>query len=213
MPGSIAGGQQILLRRREAPAHDPLRSSLPAADCVSEQGLRGIAALVRESLQRGNVTSFGGDGGTCSCGRLDADGNGGHAHADQLAVELAIGGVPVWSDPGSFCYTPFPELRQAYRSASAHHVPRPAGAGEPVRLDLGLFRLVDRSDAECLSFDAGGFVGRHRGYGFTVCRAVVVGEDALSVIDWIPDDAGAAPDDVAWLDPEPVPFSRGYGLR
>ena len=68
------------------------------------------------------------------------DGSGGHAHVDQLAVEVAIDGVDWIRDPGSCVYTPSPRLRNAYRSCAAHFTPY-ALEGEGVLWRRGLFHL------------------------------------------------------------------------
>lgn len=47
--------------------------------------------------------------------------NCGHAHADALAFELAIGGRAVLVDPGTFTYTMHPSERDAFRSSLAHN--------------------------------------------------------------------------------------------
>ena len=54
-------------------------------------------------------------------GRHDA--SGGHAHVDQLGLEVAIDGMNWIRDPGSYVYTADSRLRNAYRSAAAHFVP------------------------------------------------------------------------------------------
>src|SRR5690606_39806355 len=64
-------------------------------------------------------------------------GNGGHAHNDQLSITLVVDAVPWIADPGSYLYTPFPEIRNRYRSVVAHFAPRPVH-GEPASLDEGL---------------------------------------------------------------------------
>ena len=55
------------------------------------------------------------------CGRRD--GTGGHAHVDQLHLEVAIDGRDWIRDPGSYVYTACPGQRDAYRSSTAHFVP------------------------------------------------------------------------------------------
>lgn len=45
-----------------------------------------------------------------------------HSHADALSFELAIGNQPVFVDPGTYCYTLDPKLRNHFRSAHAHNV-------------------------------------------------------------------------------------------
>jgi hypothetical protein len=46
--------------------------------------------------------------------------NCGHAHADALAIELVARGERMLVDPGTFCYTEKPELRDGLRSSLAH---------------------------------------------------------------------------------------------
>lgn len=45
----------------------------------------------------------------------------GHGHADALSVRLAIGGVPVLIDPGTFTYTGSETWRRYFRGTSAHN--------------------------------------------------------------------------------------------
>ena len=46
-----------------------------------------------------------------------------HFHCDQLSINLQIDGQDIFQDPGSFCYQPFPSLRNKYRSADSHISP------------------------------------------------------------------------------------------
>jgi hypothetical protein len=57
------------------------------------------------------------------CGPIGQYGKGGHAHTDQLGITLEVDGTPWIRDPGSFCYTSDPDLRNTYRSAAAHFIP------------------------------------------------------------------------------------------
>jgi len=143
---------------------------------------------------------------TARCGSVGQLGNGGHAHNDQLAVELVIEGRNIFADPGSYLYTPLPERRNEYRSARAHAAPLASCGSEPGRLDLGLFRLEDLDKAECLHFSENGFVGVRRGFGAPVFRCVEILDRAVRITDFSPT-----------LDleknPPPPPFSPGYGKR
>lgn len=154
------------------------------------------------------------------CGSIGQNGNGGHAHNDQLAIELNIDGEDWIADPGSYLYTPAPKDRDAYRSVHAHSAPK-IGKGEPARLDLGLFRLEDAAKARALSFGRGGFKGMHSGYGVPLHRCIEFQAGSLRIIDraQISDQPEASPVIVTdgqslrklWsLD---LPFSAGYGLR
>lgn len=57
---------------------------------------------------------------TVDCGPLGAD-NGGHAHADTLAIDLAIGDRPVFVDAGTVSYTTSPAERDEMRSSLVHN--------------------------------------------------------------------------------------------
>ncbi len=139
------------------------------------------------------------------CGEIGLAGLGAHAHHDQLGIELVIDGVTRVRDPGTYCYSPFPERRFAYRSAAAHHVPKVAGR-EPARAGRDLFDMRGTAEGQCLYFGARGFVGRHAGHGPWVYRQIVLTAQAVEVHDFA--DGGLVLADPA---PTPLPFSPGYG--
>lgn len=141
------------------------------------------------------------------CGPIGQNGNGGHAHNDQLAVELFVDGEPVWVDPGTYLYTPLPARRDEYRSVHAHHAPRVAGR-EPATLDKALFRLGDEAKSCCVYFGERGFLGYHDGYGPRVWRSVELRDNGVRVVDWVEGGSLRLLDDG-----ETPPYSRGYGLR
>jgi hypothetical protein len=148
------------------------------------------------------------------CGPVGQNGIGGHAHNDQLSMELNVDGEDWIADPGTYLYTPLPGRRDEYRSVAAHSGPR-RGRKEPGRLDHGLFRLGDEGTGCCLCFREDGFAGMHRGFGDAVYRFVSIRETGVSVVDChsraekdfegtagIPASGNGVP-----------PFSPGYGLR
>lgn len=118
------------------------------------------------------------------CGAIGQGGFGGHSHNDQLGLELQINKEDVIIDPGTYIYTPAPDIRNAYRSVCAHFAPRPAGRAEPGRMDLGLFMLGDEARAECLFCDDTDFVGRHHGFGFPACRMIRFSKEKICIYDW-----------------------------
>ena len=150
------------------------------------------------------------------CGRLH-DGRGAHAHNDQLAVELEIDGVAFIRDPGTFTYTADLALRNAYRSALAHMVPR-RGTAEPAPLNGGPFRLDDHARAECLRFTGLDFLGRHQGFGAETWRRVRVERDAIVIEDGpgsgeTENLSARDPAELARLWGLRLAFSPGYGMR
>ena len=154
------------------------------------------------------------------CGPVGQNGNGGHAHNDQLAIELNIDGQDWVADPGTYTYTPFPKERNAYRSVHAHAAPK-CGLQEPARLDMGLFRLEDKAQCKCLKFSLDEFEGVHVGYGQPVRRCIKFQAKKIRILDMmsITDQSYVRPVIIKdakslqelWnLD---LPFSSGYGLK
>jgi len=141
------------------------------------------------------------------CGAMGKNVIGAHTHNDQLSLELTIDGEDVLRDPGTYLYMPVPELRNRYRSVTAHFAPQAADL-EPSRLDDHVFYLDFEHPGECLRFGAAGFVGRHQGAYFAFYRAVTWNEDGIRIQDWSPTH------DLASLgNLHPPAFSPGYGIR
>lgn len=155
------------------------------------------------------------------CGPVGQGGNGGHAHNDQLSFELQINGEDWIADPGSYTYTADPIARDRYRSHLAHSGPR-LELKEPSRLNLGLFRLEDNADAQCLVFNRSEFLGVHFGYKTPVYRHITISPQAIVITDSL---GGWAREPVTITETNvdnasdlrdhfdlTVPFSRGYGI-
>jgi len=156
------------------------------------------------------------------CGPIGQNGNGGHAHNDQLAVEIEIDGFAWARDPGTYIYRPDFTARNQYRSALAHFVPR-HGRAEPADL-IAHFRLEDRAQAQPIRFGPEGFLGMHQGFGFTVFRSVTIGCNSIVIDDCISGSKNTAstavvthviysPQELSELWQLRLPFSPGYGLR
>lgn len=121
------------------------------------------------------------------CGPNGQLGRGGHAHNDQLSFELAIDGVPVIVDPGTYCYTSLPEMRNKFRSTAMHNTMKLAGKEQDrwFRGARGLFHLGDESKAELVRFSEDVFEGRHRGFGAFHKRTLRVAPDRIEGTDEI----------------------------
>lgn len=140
------------------------------------------------------------------CGAMGKNVLGAHAHNDQLSLELTVDEEDVIADPGTCLYMPVPEIRNRYRSVTAHFTPQAADF-EPSPLDEHIFYLHYENEGECLYFGPMGFLGRHRGPGFTFYRSVTLGDAEIRVQDW------SATHDLVSLDAIRRPeFSPGYGM-
>jgi hypothetical protein len=145
------------------------------------------------------------------CGPIGQNGTGGHAHNDQLSLELTADGEDRLRDPGTYLYTPLPVRRNEYRSVKAHFAPRLER--EPGRLDLGLFRLGNEATAECLFFGERGVAGRWRlAADAAVYRIMRPEEHGLEVLDWTEGRLTLKKSPFG-RESSLVPFSPGYGLR
>lgn len=147
------------------------------------------------------------------CGSIGQNGNGGHAHNDQLSIELNIDGKDIIADPGTYLYTPMPSRRNEYRSVTAHYAPQLRGL-EPGNLKSGLFCLGNDPKGSCLCFREDRFIGMHHGYGFPVFRAVMVLKNTIRITDFTPESVRL--EAIFQINPErpsTTPFSPGYGLR
>jgi hypothetical protein len=141
------------------------------------------------------------------CGSIGQHGNGGHAHNDQLSIELWLEGKAIFTDPGTYVYTSLPTLRNQYRSIRAHAVPRLLNF-EPFDMSAGLFELRGDSQAQCLVFLPEGFAGLlHTRQGDIVRRIElyadrIVIEDTLS---WVSDGSHQ--------ERQAIPQCVGYGKQ
>ncbi|SHJ53053.1 alginate lyase family protein [Propionispora hippei] len=120
------------------------------------------------------------------CGSVGQCRNGGHAHNDQLSIELYMNGKDVIRDPGTYVYTPLLEKRNVFRSTNSHFTPQIPGMEQNGwRPGIwGLFQLDRIADYEVLLFDRSGFVGTHSGFGDKVYRIVEISTRFITVFDY-----------------------------
>ncbi len=121
------------------------------------------------------------------CGPIGQNGNGGHAHNDSLSFEFNFQGKDFITDGGSYLYTPFPHIRNAFRSTGAHNTLVMDGLEQNDWAGglLGLFSMRDRAHARILKLDTQHFIGEQYGFGlihrreFRIDNSSVVFEDTL----------------------------------
>jgi hypothetical protein len=138
------------------------------------------------------------------CGSIGQNGNGGHAHNDQLSIELTLDGNNIISDPGTYLYSPLINKRNIYRSTYSHFAPHILSM-EPATLTRNIFSLGDPR-AEVLYFGKQGFVGCHEGYGFKVYRQIVITNFDIIISDY------SEKSELTKDSTSNVPFSPAYGV-
>ena len=149
------------------------------------------------------------------CGQLSHGNRGGHAHCDQLAVELQVDGCDLLADPGTYVYTPSRDSRNRYRSVMAHHAPHTIPPREPNRITNELFVLPDSSRAECLYVDREAFVGCHHGFGSRVYREIEIERTYIKITDWAAKSLRLETPPSFHIESPPIgllPYSPGYGI-
>jgi len=76
----------------------------------------------------------------------------GHIHNDKLSFELAVDGIDLIVDPGTYLYSPLPDRRNEFRSTKAHNIAYVEGEeqNEPLAGYTGLFALKRQSTIQLL---------------------------------------------------------------
>lgn len=129
----------------------------------------------------------------------------GHTHDDNLGLEVVVDGRSVITDPGTYVYTSFPELRNAWRGAGAHFVPRSPEL-PVVETTPYLFQMRHLMTARCIAAGPGGFAGALEGPAGRILRTVTLEAAALVVRDGVEGGTLAA------IAPT-VPVANGYGKK
>ena len=119
------------------------------------------------------------------CGNVGQNGNGGHAHNDQLSMEICIDGVPFFVDPGTYVYTSNPESRNLFRSTISHTTlsAEPGEQNKWLPGSEGLFSMIHVAKPSVYAFNADHFIGEHDGFKAMHRRSIRLEADELRIID------------------------------
>ena len=139
----------------------------------------GIAALRKGSAWLCLSAGPNGQGGT-----------GGHAHNDKNSVELAVGGVNLIVDRGTFVYARDPDQRNARRGTAGHSTLQVDGLEQNRIVPGRLFALPDTAHARLVRVEERGVfqvaTGEHQGYqrvGVVHRRTAALGAREAAFID------------------------------
>ncbi|WP_404459789.1 alginate lyase family protein [Sutcliffiella horikoshii] len=120
------------------------------------------------------------------CGRIGLNGLGGHAHNDQLSLVLNIHGEQIIVDPGTGYYSGDYELRRLLRSTDSHSTLF-INNYEQNDIDIGMFKMIERTNSETLEVNENTFEGRHFGYldthGIEYIRKIKLYQDNIVILD------------------------------
>ena len=122
------------------------------------------------SFPGGGMHVVRGDGAWAAmrAGGYGQHGVGGHAHNDQLAVVVHLGGAPLLVDAGTLCYVADAMWRDRFRGTAAHSTVVVEGQEQSELFDERPFALPDAARGRLLSLDdrpgAARVIATHRGY-------------------------------------------------
>lgn len=109
----------------------------------------------------------------------------GHQHNDKLSVELMIDGKDILVNNGTYLYTPFPDLRNKFRSTfnkNVAFVPNEEQnwwkAGKP-----GLFNLIKQSHTEILKLSNQEIAVLHKYRDIVQVRQIIISPKEVEIID------------------------------
>ncbi|MBN8539919.1 MAG: heparinase II/III family protein [Deltaproteobacteria bacterium] len=144
------------------------------------------------------------------CGEIGQKGRGGHDHNDQLSVELWIDSKPIIRDPGTYIYTPFPDLRNSFRSVTSHFTPHIRSAGETGDLSRGLFFIWKPVRGVCLRADVNYFLGYYIQDGNQIFREIRLERCSVVILDY---SNCTLTNLEGLINAAAAAYSRGYGHR
>lgn len=114
--------------------------------------------------------------------------NGGHAHADALALTLDVAGIPLLIDPGTGCYTVNQETRDRFRSTAYHNTVTVNGRSQSVPAGPFHWASAARTTVHAWRSDtAFDFCeASHDGYSPTIHRRQVLARPGCWIVwDWL----------------------------
>jgi len=124
---------------------------------------------------------------TFRCGDVGQKGKGGHAHNDALSFCLKINHLPFFVDTGTYCYLPFPEERNKFRSSAYHNTLTISNKEQNLILNTSsedLFWLIPRANPEIEVLDNRVIKGTHSGYGDKTERIFEIDDNTISGSDF-----------------------------
>jgi len=106
----------------------------------------------------------------------------GHVHNDKLSFDLQVNGIDLVKDPGTYCYSAFPEKRNEYRNTQAHHGVVVKGIEQNKAIDL--FYLDRGVKCEILEIQSLSITLQANYYGVEHIRKFTILDKQLIITDY-----------------------------
>ena len=87
---------------------------------------------------------------TVFSGNINKTANRSHIHNDKLSFELNLSGKDIYFDPGTYLYTPVPEMRDKFRSTIVHNTVKPVDDCEQNRF-IGLSGISNETACKIIN--------------------------------------------------------------
>lgn len=105
----------------------------------------------------------------------------GHTHNDKLSIEVVVDGRYITRDPGGYIYTPFPDIRDKFRSVKAHNVIHVEDYEQNVF--FGTFGMKRNASAQLLFADKNKMIGKVRYGRVEHVREIIISTHKIVVTD------------------------------
>mgnify|MGYP000859079694 CR=1 FL=1 len=117
-----------------------------------------------------------------SVGKLGQKGKGGHNHSDCLSFELFVDNMPIIVNAGTYCYTPFPKIRNRYRSICSHNTILYNGFEQNIFSEKSkddLFWIEKHlAKGKIIKFSDKSIIAEHYAFRYP-CRRIITFEDEI----------------------------------
>ncbi len=107
-------------------------------------------------------------------------GNSGHAHNDKLSFELFIGDNCIFEDPGTYVYTPLPDMRDRFRSTQYHNT---IYCGEEQNRYNGMFSMYNDTKCSIIELNESVIEARVEYRDFIHERRIEILKDCIRITD------------------------------
>ncbi len=112
----------------------------------------------------------------------------GHAHDDNLSIDVQNGIKNIITDPGSASYGKNIKLRKLYRSSKSHFVPRLTNKFKNQKFFLDNFYFESEDFAECLRFTNNEFIGLYCNKNDKIIRKISILKNFIEIDDFFNGD-------------------------